>query len=95
MAIFAQKYPRYPGFLFNILCTLQLIASGFVVVFFYVAWANIGNTAVLKEDLGLVEKEGNPNEWHAPWYFKLVSILFFGSYLGNLMRCENNTTEVT
>ncbi|KAF2808825.1 uncharacterized protein BDZ99DRAFT_499210 [Mytilinidion resinicola] len=63
---------RYPSPLFQILCILQIVASGIIVVFFYVAWADIAKTVVLKDDLGLVEKTKNPNEWHAPWYFKLL-----------------------
>lgn len=71
----APKYPHYPK-IFNVLAILQIIASSIVVIFFWVAWANIMNTPVLKEDLALIEKTSLgavPNEWRSPWYWKLVS----------------------
>lgn len=72
----APKYPHYPK-IFNVLAILQIIASGVVVIFFWVAWANIGSSPVLRENLALVEKTplgALPNEWRSPWYFKLVGL---------------------
>lgn len=69
----SSKPVIYPRLTFHILWLMQTISSAVVLVFFYVTWSNVYSSPVLLGDLQTVESGDSITEWHAPWFFILVT----------------------
>jgi len=70
----AQRSSFYPKLMFNLLWLIQGICSLIILIFFYVTWAKVNGSPVLRADLTQDEFIPNPTEWKASWFLKLIHI---------------------